>query len=342
MTPSVFTSRHSHIARNTRRFVLICALLVLNSQSAHAADAPQPAPLTYSEEGTSWLKKEYATMTRSGNYWNHRDQLKKCVEEDKANPNMGLLSTQLLNTVVAHNDYEFTLSLLAHKADPNTPWFNYPIYHAETPEMAQLLIDNKADPHVENRSGNVLHNAARTQASPQMVAFWCNRGINHSLRNKVDLETPLHTLFFNTLSADESNAEKHLAENTAALLWSGADINSKNMLAQTPLQLLISLASDLKPTMQARMTIVPQVKQEKEQEYAQGIMQTVAPLVRSKDVAKLVIAFMGPLLPLSWDPHYLPEIERRAREKMIVAMPEPSKKTPKRLRSPSQSRTRKS
>lgn len=342
MTSSFFASHH-RTECNAHRLVLICAWLVLNSQRLYSADAPQPTPLTYSEEATAWLKEKYAHMYRSDNYQEYRNQLKKLVEEDNADPNVGIFDP-LLSLAVAHNDYEFTQSLLAHKADPNEQRrFSYPIDQAETPEMAQLLIDNKADPHIENRSGNVLHSAVRTNKTTQMVAFWCTMGVDASLQNKVDSSTPLHALFLSTLNSDEneSNAKKHLAENTAALLWSGADVNRKNRPGKNPLQLLRSLSPELAPSMQARMTIVPQVKQEKEQEYAQGIMQTVAPLVRSEDVAKIVITLMGPLVPLSWDPHYMPEIERRVREKMIVAMPEASRKASKRLRSPSQDRTRK-
>lgn len=341
MTPSFFTSHH-RTECNAHRLVLVCALLALNSQSAHAADAPQATPLTYSEEGTAWLKEEYSHMYRSNDYQEHRDRLKKLVEENNANPNLVIVDP-LLSVAVAHNDYEFAQSLLAHKANPNILRLGYPINQAETPEMAQLLIDNKADPHVEDRSGNVLHNAVRTNKSPEMVAFWCNVGVKTSLSNKYDLSTPLHMLFLRALSSDEneSNAKKDLAENTSALLWNGADATSKDRQMENPLQLLRSLAPDLAPSMEPRMAIVPRVKQEKEQEYEQGIMQTVAPLVRSKDVAKVVIALMGPLVPLPWDPQYLPEIEHRVRQATIVSMPKTARKAPKRLRSPYQSRAHK-
>lgn len=312
---------------------MICHNVSAAEQAAHGIE--QAETFTYDPATTKQLKQLYDTINDPNrqdlNYQENRPKLKELVDQAHANPNVACFSIPLLSMAVMHNDYEFTQLLLARRADPNTG-LSLPLFHAQTSKIARLLVANKADLHVSTYRGNLLHDAARNNKPAKIIAFLCNAGVDCNSRNYID-ESPVDTLFL-TLDENEDNT-KMLAAKATVFLWTGSDLNSKDKQGETALDILRKKDPALVPHMQARMHVMPQVKSEKEQEYQQNIGPLLATHI-TKDLAALVVQFMGPPTPLPWHKSYLPEVELRIAQAVVV-----TQKPAKRLRSSSMARAQK-
>lgn len=299
----------------------------------------QATEFTYDPAATEQLKGLYCIIQLSGRYSEGRIKLKELVEQEHADPNVVVFSTPLLSTAIMQDDYEFTELLLKRGAQLNHQGHSNSLSKAETPKMAQLLIDNKADVHAQEWCGNLLHDAARNNKPAKMIAFLCNTGVDCNLKNKLNLSTPVHTLFYQS-DFDDTTVTKTLLDKITIFLWAGADLNSPNEQRKTSLDIVKNKAPDLVAHVQARMTIVPQIKQEKEQEYQQNFRPLLANHI-TKEPAGLVEQYLDPLTPLPWHKNYLPDVECRVTQELAALTVETAKKPTKRSRSQSPARTSK-
>lgn len=319
----------------------LCCMTCHNGSAAEQAEhsTEHVKTFTYDPAATGQLKGLYCTIQQSGRYPEGRSKLKELVEQEHADPNVVVFSTPLLSTAIMHDDYEFTELLLKRGAQLNHQGHSNSLSKAETPKMAQLLIDNKADVHAQEWCGNLLHDAARNNKPAKMIAFLCNTGVDCNLKNKLNLSTPVHTLFYQS-DFDDTTVTKTLLDKITIFLWAGADLNSPNEQRETSLDIVKNKPPDLVAHVQARMTIVPQIKQEKEQEYQQNFRPLLANHI-TKEPAGLVEQYLDPLTPLPWHKSYLPEVELRVAQELAALTVETAKKSTKRSRSQSPTRTSK-
>lgn len=312
----------------------LCCMTCHNlSATEKAADGTEKVEtFTYDTVATEQLKGLYCNTQACGSYQEGRIKLQKLVKQEHADPNVVVFGTPLLSTAIMQDDYEFTELLLKRGALVNG--YSNPLFRANTPKMARLLLRYKADINACEQGGNLLHDAARNNKPAKMVAFLCNAGVDCTLKNRLDLSSPVHTLFDRS-DFDGTNIPKKLFKKITIFLWAGADLHSRNKQGQSPLGILKNEAPDLVPHIQARMTVIPQIKSEKKREYQQNLKPLLASHITT-DPAGLVVAFMGQVMPLPYHKSYLPEVERRVAQELAAAQ-----KSIKRSRSQSSTKTSK-
>lgn len=313
-----------------KRYILVLTLCSLISHGLYASeqtspDAVQAKTFIYDPIATQKLQQLYKAINDL-NYKEHSNTLKKLVENEDADPNIVEFSKPFLCDVVQKNDVGFVEVLLARKASPNPPGDKHPLSYAKTAQMAQLLVNNKADLHVSCfLDGNLLHDAAIRGRSAQVIAFLCNAGVNYNLQDKHN-ESPLHRLF-------SSSFPENRMRKTAPFLWKQADLSSKNNKCKTPADVLQEDSPELVPQFEALVKVVPETRNDKPQEYRQIRSLLTQPI--TPNLAGIVIDYMGLQSGILYSDEYWDAIEGR-----MLAAVEASKASPKRSRSPSPAKTR--
>lgn len=246
----------------------------------YAADGQQNKP-----DLTSELEKYFNLLyRRPGHYLNYeteknyRDQIMELIKRGD-NPNIygdiygdSFFELSLLSYFVKRGDKELVLVLLGHKANPNPPRGELPLFLAHSGDMVKCLIDNNADINVTSRDpintgfwdGLTLLHHARDESS-EVFGVFINIGMDpnqiggaftYPNENK-DGCTPLQWL----LSFSMIGPECRFLEKVAMLLMAGASLAEKNSEGQDSLDLIDKNHPSLLTTILNIDSIVKKLKQ---------------------------------------------------------------------------------
>ena len=275
----------------TSAYILSMLLWQASSASEHTTADDQPTTLTYNGQAIAKLQEVFDN-TNDLNYKENSLVLRRLVEQEHADPNIKYRgdSGSLLYEATTKNDTAFVVSLMAHRADPNPSRLGNPIFTAKSTEVAQLLVNAKADIHALGFcNGNVLHHAAMYGASAEVITFWYNAGVNAHLKNNLR-NTPLLTLF---------QSRYITPDKIVPFLWTETDVTSKDTRY---IETLEECSPSTAVSFKALITVVPQVKAEKAARYE----QTKALLINhlNQDVMPLVMGYTSPLSGPLYDVRY--------------------------------------
>ncbi|MBS1987120.1 hypothetical protein JST99_04285 [Candidatus Dependentiae bacterium] len=274
----------------TSAYILSMLLWHGSSASEHTTPDDQLQPLVYNPEATAKLQKLFNPCNYF-NYTENRDVFRQLVEQDHADPNINKHGFSLLCNATQKNDAPLVASLLTHRADPNPPGDDKPIFTAKSTEVAQLLVNAKADIHALKRSReNALHTAY--DASAGVIAVLCNAGVNLHLKDRM-LRTPLQRL----LASNYATGDR-----IAPFLWMNTNFAKEENYEIGH----ITMRSPGKAeTFKALRTIVPQVKAKKTAGHEQTKKSLT--LYLNQDIMPSVMSYTGQLPGHLYDVRYFKE-----------------------------------
>lgn len=208
--------------------LLLALSFFLSTQQACACEqASKVKTSEYDQVATDQLKKILGHVYRS--IWQTECAKIKSLIELRADPNVQTrFGTRLLHHAARRSDaamVEFCLQQggCAHVLPGDLA---APLIEARSPEVAQLLLDNKASIDCSKYGNNALHTAlALNETSADFLAFWVNTGIDPQAKGRFG-KSYLHTLCLQT------NRHRYL-ERIAIGSFLQADAQIKNTAGET-------------------------------------------------------------------------------------------------------------